>query len=109
MTLKRNLIAATLGLAAIAAAGAASAQTRFDETHPRQAQVLSRDGHLRHEIVAERRAGEISPAKAHRLMIRQGHIAREEHRMSRANGGYITKAEQHRLNIQENRLARHVG
>ena len=86
----------------------ASAQT-FDQAHPRQAEVLARDAHQRHEIRAEARAGEISPAKAHRLLRHERRIAREEHRMARRNGGYITKAEQHRLNRQENRVARHEG
>lgn len=109
MTFKRNLLVAVLGLAALTAAGAASAETRWEHQHPRQDQVLDRDAHLRHEVRAERRAGEISPAKAHRLLRREHQIAREDHRMAHRNGGYITRAEQHRLNHQENRLANHLG
>jgi hypothetical protein len=109
MTFKRNLLVAALGVAAIAAAGSASAETRWEHNHPRQDQVLDRDAHQRHEIRAEARAGEISPAKAHRLLRHERQIAREDHRMAHRNGGYITKAEQHRLNRQENRVARHMG
>lgn len=109
MSFKRNLLVATLGLAAIAAAGSASAETRWEHNHPRQDQVLDRDAHQRHVIRAEARAGEISPAKAHRMLHHERQIAREDHRMAARNGGYITKAEQHRINRQENRVASHVG
>jgi hypothetical protein len=108
MNLNRRLLAAALALAAIAAAGTASADTRWEHAHPRQAQVLERDARLRHEIRAERREGGISRAKAHRLLVSDRGIAREDHRMARTDGGHITKAEQHRLNTRENHLARRV-
>ena len=109
MSFKRNLLVATLGLAAIAAAGSASAETRWEHNHPRQDQVLDRDAHQRHVIRAEARAGEISPAKAHRMRRHAVILAGDLPLMAARNGGYITKAEQHRINRQENRVASHVG
>ena len=109
MTFKRNLLVAALGLAAIAAAGSASAETRWEQHHPRQDQVLDRDAHLRHDVRVERREGDISRAQAHHMLRHDRQIAREDHRMARRNGGYITKAQQHRMNRQENRPANHVG
>ena len=109
MTSKRNLIALVLGLAAATAvAGAASADTRWENRHPRQDQVLDRDAHLRREIRHERREGELTRAQAHRMMRADHVIAREDHLMARANGGYITKGEQRALNHQETRLKHHV-
>ena len=108
MKTKSRLLVAALGLAVVASASAASAETRWERQHPRQDQVLDRDAHLRREIRAERRAGEISPARAHRLLVKDRHIAREDHAIARTNGGYISPREQHIMNRQETRLARHV-
>jgi hypothetical protein len=108
MNFNRRLLVAAFGLAAITAAGTASAETRWEHAHPRQAQVLERDARLRHEIRAERREGEISRTKAHRLLVADRRIAHEDHRLAQGHDGGITKAEQHRLNGQETRLARHV-
>lgn len=108
MDFKRSLVIATLSLAAIATAGAASAETRWDARHPRQDQVLDRDAHLRHEIRTERREGRLSPAKAHRLLVKERQIAREDHAIARAEGGHITRREQHALNHQQTRVARRL-
>jgi hypothetical protein len=108
MKIRSRLLVAALGLAVAASAGAASAETRWEQHHPRQDQVLDRDAHLRHEIRAERRAGEISPVKAHRLLVKDRQIAREDHAIAHANGGYITPREQHIMNRQETGLAHRV-
>jgi hypothetical protein len=109
MTLKTTLIALSLGLAAAGGLSAtASAETRWENHHPRQDQVLDRVHRQRQEIRVERREGEISRAKAHRLMTAENRLAREDRRDARINGGYITKGQQRHMDRQENRLHRHV-
>lgn len=109
MNTKFRAMIAAFGLLVVGAvASTASADTRWEYNHPRQDQVLDRAAHERHAIRAERREGDLSKAAAHRLMIRDHRIAREDRFLARANGGYITKGEQHRLNHQENGVRRHI-
>jgi hypothetical protein len=110
MNTKRNILLAAMALV-IAGAGAtgASAQSRFDQTHPRRAEVNARLAHENHRIVTERREGEISKVKAMR-MHRKAHMIRvQERRMAARHGGHITRFEKARLNLKENRLSRHIG
>ena len=110
MNVKNNLVLMAMGLVlACGAASGASAETRWDQNHPRQAQVLNRVDRQEHRITRERREGEISAAKAHRLRIADRHIARQAHREARRNGGYLTKVQQRHLNREENRVSRHIG
>jgi hypothetical protein len=109
MELKRKLLVAIFGLLATGAVcSTASAETRWERNHPRQEQVLHRVALQRHDIRKERREGELTHGEAHRLQARDTRVARQDHRMARANGGFITKAEQHRLNRQENHIHRHI-
>jgi uncharacterized coiled-coil DUF342 family protein len=110
MNTKKNILLAAMALV-IAGAGAtgASAQTRFDQTHPRRAEVNARLAHENHRVVAERRDGVISRVKAMR-MHRKAHMIRvQERRMAARHGGHITRAEKLKLNREENRLSRHIG
>ena len=99
--------AAILSLAGMA--GAASAETRWEMHHPRQDQVLDRTANLQRRITVDRREGELTTYQAHRLRVADRHVAREDHRFARINGGYITKGQQRFMNRQENRLSKHVG
>jgi hypothetical protein len=87
-----------------AGATAASAETRFEQNHPRRAEVVERAHHQIHRIRHERREGEISARRAHRLIHADHRIIREQHRMARQHGGHITRSEAHALNQQENRV-----
>jgi hypothetical protein len=110
MNTKKNILLAAMALV-IAGAGAtgASAETRFDQTHPRRAEVNARLVHENHRIGADRRAGEISKVKALR-MHRKAHLIRvQERREAARHGGHITRLEKARLNREENRLNRHIG
>ncbi len=110
MNAKKNILLAAMALV-IAAAGAAgaSAETRFDQTHPRRAEVNARLATENHRIGAERRDGEISKVKAERLH-RKAHMIRvQERRMAARHGGHITRGEKLKLNREENRLSRHFG
>ena len=108
MNIKSILLAGALALSAtVSVAGAALADPAPGE-HPRQEQVLGRAAHERHLIREERREGEISGVRAHRLLVRDRHIVHEERRFARRHHGHITRREQLRLNRHENRLRRGV-
>ncbi len=103
---------AALALAAMSAlAGAASAQaeTAWQATHPRRAEVNSRLAHQDHRINREVRRGEISPARAVALHREDHQIRREERAMASVNGGHVTRAEQNALNQQENAVSRQIA
>ena len=110
MNAKKNIILATMGLvmAATAVTGA-SAETRFDRTHPARAEVNGRLANENHRIVVARRAGEIRKVKAMRLHAKAHLIRVQERRMAARHGGHITRIEKARLNREENRLSRHIG
>jgi len=110
MNAKKNvlLVAMSLVLAGGAVTGA-SAETRFDQNHPRRAEVNARLVHENHRIVSERRDGEISRAKAVRMHARAHLIRIQERHMAPRHGGHITRFQKARLNREENRLGRHIG
>jgi hypothetical protein len=106
----RKLLIALAGLAMVTgAASAASAQTTFDQTHPRRAEVNHRLENQDRRINQERREGEIGPAKAYRLHRADRRMRREERRFARHDNGHITRGEQHRLNRQENAVSHRIG
>lgn len=108
MKFPRTLTAAILGVAALSVAGAASADTRWDNNHPRQDQVLDRVAHQKADIRHERREGDISRAQARHMLRHETRIARQDRMMSRHNGGYITRHQQRKLNREETQMGRHI-
>ncbi len=104
-----GLLALILGLGALSAIPSAQAATRWEAAHPRRDQVLDRTHNLQRRITQERRAGEISPMRAHRLRMQDRRLRQREQAMARRNGGYITRGQQAALNQQANRVSRHVG
>jgi hypothetical protein len=106
----RKLLIALAGLAmATGAASAASAQTTFDQTHPRRAEVNRRLENQDRRINQDRREGEIGPARAYRLHRADRRMRREELRFARNDNGHITRSQQHRLNRQENAVSQRIG
>jgi hypothetical protein len=104
----RKLLLVTLG-AVVALGGAASAQSTFDQTHPRREEVNARLATQNARIHAERADGQISARKARRLHMADRHIRRQERRYAANHGGHISRAEQHRLNREENGVSRRIG
>jgi hypothetical protein len=96
--------ALTLG----AGIASASAETRFEDNHPRRAEVLARARVENHRIADARQGGDITARQAHRLHERNREIVQREQRLAHRQGGSITRGEQVRLNRAENRLARHT-
>ena len=107
-TRKIVILAMSLVMAA-GAASAASADTTWDKTHPRRDQVNDRLHHQNVRIHQERREGEISAAKAHRLHLADRRIRAQERRDAAMHGSHLTRAEQHRLNKEENGVSQHIG
>lgn len=106
LTSAKTLLLA-LGLAtALGAAGGASAETRFQATHPARAEVNHRLARLDHRITMARREGRIGPQKA-RLMRAELRGVRGQERLDASrHGGRLTKVEHRELNREENAVAR---
>ena len=101
-------------LAAIAAlalsfAGTASAQTNWNATHPRRAEVNHRLANQDHRIHQEVREGEMSHAQAARLHRDDHQIRQEERDMASQDRSHITRREDYALNQQENHVSRQIG
>ena len=101
-------IAAVAALA-LSFAGSASAQTHWDATHPRRAEVNHRLANQDHRIHQEVREGDMSYAEAARLHLDDHQIRQEERDMASQNGSHITRREDYALNQQENHVSRQIG
>jgi len=104
----------TLQLAAIAAlsmmlAGTASAETNWNATHPRRAEVNHRLANQDRRINREVREGDMSHAEAAKLHRDDHQIRQEERDMAHQDGGHITRQEDHALNQQENHVSAQIG
>jgi hypothetical protein len=111
MNIKKSALMVAMGLVlagSVAVAGA-SADTPWQANHPGRVEVNHRLANQSERIRAERRAGEISGAKAHRLRIADRHVLRQERRMAARHGGHLTRAEHHRLNREENKVGGRIG
>jgi hypothetical protein len=105
----RNLLIAAMGAAVLAgAAGAASADTPWQQHHPRREEVNHRLTHLNRSIREERREGDLSAAQAARMHAQVHQIRLRERRDARHDSGHITRREQARLNHAESRVRHHI-
>jgi len=103
---------ATLALIAAAAASlsaSALAETQWQKSHPRRAEVNSRLNNQDKRIHNEVKEGEISKSQARALHSEDHQIRGEERAMASQNGGHISKSEQTVLNQQENSVSRQIG
>lgn len=106
--LKRTLV--TFGtVLVLATAGAAFADTPWQEHHPRRDEVNDRLVHQDRRIDREVHEGEVTRARAGKLHRQDHRVRKEERLMASRNGGHITKVEQKALNQQENRISRRIG
>lgn len=101
-------IAAATALA-LSFMGTASAQTNWDATHPRRAEVNQRLANQDRRINHEVREGEMSHAEAARLHRDDHQIRQEERDMASQDRSHITRREDYALNQQENRVSRQIG
>ena len=98
MTSAKTLLLALGLVTALTAASGASAETRFQATHPARAEVNGRLVRLNHKIAVERREGRMGPAKAQLMRAELRHVRREERVDARRMGGHLTRVEHRRLN-----------
>ena len=105
-----KLLIAAMGLAVVAGgATAASADTPWQNHHPRRVEVNHRLDNLNRSIGDERREGDLTAAEAARMHHHLHHIRAQERFFARHDGGHITRGEQARLNHEENGVRRHIG
>lgn len=100
---------AAVGALFITFAGAASAATNWDASHPRRAEVNRRLVNQDHRIRLEVHEGEMSHVQATRLHRDDHQIRREERLMASQDGGHITRQEDRALTQRENRVSRQIG
>jgi hypothetical protein len=101
--------ASILGFAIAMAATTAMAESAFDKSHPRRAEVNGRLENQNKRINQEVREGEISKGQAKQLHSEDHAIRQEERTMAKTNDGHITGSEQKALNQQENQVSRQIG
>jgi hypothetical protein len=105
----RNLLIAAMGAAVLAGgAGAASANTPWQNHHPRRVEVNHRLVHLNRSIRVERREGDLTAAQAARLHRHVHMIRLQERRDARHDGSHLTRREQARLNHEETGVRHHI-
>jgi hypothetical protein len=105
---KAILVASSVALIA-GTAGAASADTRWQNHHPRREEVNNRLNRQNRRIHQERKEGELTGAQARNLHREDHQIRQEERDMASQNGSHITKSEQRTLNQQENAVSGQIG
>ncbi len=98
--------AVVLGVAALASS--TFAQTPFQQTHPRRADVNGRLGAQNARIRAGRADGQLTGRQAGRLHREDRTIRREERFDARLDHGHVTGAEKRSLNQQENAVSRQI-
>ena len=106
----QKITVALMGAAlAITAATAASAETAWQEHHPRRVEVTHRLANQNRRITMERREGELTRAQAHSLRSQDRAIRAEERAYASEHGSHITRAEQRQLNGQLNTVSREIA
>jgi hypothetical protein len=105
----KRIVLVALGAASLAAiAGGASAETRWQDHHPRRVEVNHRLGNENARINAGRRDGQLSYRQARALRYDDRSIRREERIDARFDHGHITRGEQRILNHQEHAVSRRI-
>jgi hypothetical protein len=106
---KTKIIFAALALAVAGlGATAASADTPFQASHPRRAEVNARLAHENFRIHRELRAGLISPRRAHILHREVRSIRLQEQAFAQGQNGRITRHQQRLLNHEENAVGAQI-
>jgi hypothetical protein len=110
MTLVTRFSMIAIALAAVGTSmTSASAESYWQATHPRRAEVNGRLAYQNYRIDRGVADGRISPYKARRLHAEDRTIRHEERFVARFDGGHISRAEQRALNQQENAVSRQIA
>lgn len=105
---RKSLTFATAVVSLAALVGTASAQTAWQNAHPRRTQVNHRLANQNRRIHNDVKNGTMSHAQAAQAHQQDHQVRQEERDMAGQNGGHITKAEQGVLNSQENGISREI-
>ena len=81
---------------------------KFDQNHPRRAEVNSRLNNQNKRIDRKEADGKMGAKEATKLHKEDHQIRQEERDMASQNHGHITKQEQRTLNHQENHVSRQI-
>ena len=109
MSMFKTLSGVVVVAALTFAATASSADTRWQNHHPRREQVNNRLARQNHRITAERKEGDITGAQARSLRQGDRAIRAQERASAATNGGHITRAEQATLNHELNANSAAIG
>lgn len=105
----QGVFGAALACAFVAAISVnATAETRWQNHHPRRVEVNHRLANLNHRIDRERRDGELTRRQAMAEHSNVHHIRQEERGMASLNRTHLTPADQQSLNRQENAVGSQV-
>jgi|HubBroStandDraft_4_1064222.scaffolds.fasta_scaffold1383688_1 hypothetical protein len=85
------------------------ADTKFQQNHPRRAEVNARLGNQNRRIDNEVKDGQISRSQGAFLHGEDHEIRAEERGFARGDDTHITRGEQALLNRQENGVSRQIG
>jgi len=105
----KAIILAVSSVFVFGAAGSAVAATKWQQSHPRRAEVNHRLANQNGRIHQERKEGDITKRQAQQMHREDRGMRGEERRMAAQNGGHITRQEQGTLNRQENGVSRQIG
>lgn len=105
---RQSLAFATAIVSLAALVGTASAQTTWQNTHPRRAQVNHRLANQNRRIHNDVKNGTMTPAQAAQVHQEDHQVRQEERAMASQDGGHITRAEQGVLNGQENAISHQI-
>jgi hypothetical protein len=106
---RKILTIAALTLSFATLSGSVLAGTRFQDTHPRRAQVNARLDNQNRRIDTEVKDGQISRQQGSYLHSEDHQIRTEERDMASQNNTHITRLEQTTLNQQENGVSKQIG
>jgi hypothetical protein len=98
-------------LAAVCAGGVGSAraETHWQASHPRRAEVNHRLENQNMRIHEARHDGRISGHEARELHREDRHVRREERLMASEHDSHITRMQQNTLNRQENAISHRIS
>jgi len=108
-TIRKLTTVAAVAFTFAALSGNALADTKFQQNHPRRAQVNSRLNNQNLRINTEVKDGQISRGQASVLHTDDHEIRTEERDMASQNNTHITRQEQATLNAQENGVSKLIG
>jgi polyhydroxyalkanoate synthesis regulator phasin len=100
-------LGASVALALLCAVPA-SAQGKWDSTHPRRAQVNKRAANQNKRIDNGVKSGALTKGQARQLHQEDKGIRKEERQDAAQNGGHITPRQQRQLNQQENQTSKQI-